>query len=90
MSRGTCDRCGAEESMFWYPYAFGVAPIPSVVDRNIDRAQYFTLCDKCQQEFTEFMHNKNWPFFDAEKLQKMIDDTKPVVFRPEMNPEVKE
>ncbi len=52
---GKCSRCGAEESMFWYPYAFGVAPIPSVTDRYVDRGQYFTLCDSCQHAFTDFM-----------------------------------
>lgn len=52
---GKCSRCGTEESMFWYPYAFGVAPIPSVTDRYVDRGQYFTLCDGCQHAFTDFM-----------------------------------
>ena len=75
MTRSTCSRCGAEESMFWYPYAFGMAPIPSVVDRNIDRAQYFNLCDKCQQEFVDFMHNEKWPNFDPEKLKEMIESS---------------
>lgn len=78
MSKGTCSRCGAEESMFWYPYAFGVAPIPSVVERNIDRAQYFNLCDKCQQEFVDFMHNEKWPSFDTEKVLKELADSKPM------------
>ena len=76
MNKGTCSRCGTEESMFWYPYAFGVAPIPSVVDHNIDRAQYFNLCDKCQQEFTDFMHNEKWPFFDTEKVLKEMANSK--------------
>ena len=75
MNRGTCSRCGAEESMFWYPYAFGMAPIPTIADRTIDRAQYFTLCDKCQQEFTEFMHDKRWPSLDIDpdKLKELLD-----------------
>ena len=75
---GKCSRCGAEESMFWYPYAFGMAPIPSVVDCNIDHAQYFNLCDKCQQEFIEFMRNEKWPNLDPEKLKKMIGDIEPI------------
>ncbi len=83
MSRGTCSRCGAEESIFWYPYGFGVAPIPSIVDRTIDRAQYFTLCDKCQREFTEFMQNTNYPFFDAESLKKMLDEKPMTIPTPE-------
>ena len=75
----TCSRCGVEDSMFWYPYAFGMAPIPSVTaDRCIDRAQYFTLCDKCQQRFTEFMNNRDWPFYDREKLLKMVDESRPM------------
>lgn len=76
MSRGTCSRCGSEESIFWYPYGFAVAPLPSVRDCTVDRAQYFTLCDKCQQEFTEFMHNNKWPSLDLdpEKLKEMIDN----------------
>ena len=52
---GKCSRCGTEESMFWYPYAFGVAPSPSVTDRYVDRGQYFTLCDDCQHAFIDFM-----------------------------------
>ena len=56
MSLGTCTRCGAEESIFWYPYGFAMAPVPTIADRTFDRAQYFTLCDKCQQEFVDFMH----------------------------------
>ena len=75
---GKCSRCGTEESMFWYPYAFGVAPIPSVADHNINRAQYFNLCDRCQQEFTEFMQNTDYPFLSAEKLKELID-RKPVI-----------
>ena len=81
---GKCARCGAEDSMFWSPYAFGVAPIPSVADRNIDRCQYFNLCDKCQQEFTEFMHNKRWPFFDTEKLKELMEKAEPMPFVPEV------
>ena len=88
MTRSTCSRCGAEESMFWYPYAFGMAPIPSVVDRNIDHAQYFNLCDKCQQEFTAFMHNAKELHFedaniDAEKLKKLMDEAPIIIPTPE-------
>ena len=84
MSKGMCSRCGTDESMFWYPYAFGVAPIPYVAaDRNIDRTQYFNLCDKCQQEFTEFMQNTNYPFIDAEKLKKLIENEPIVPYYPE-------
>ena len=50
MSKGTCSRCGTEESIFWYPYGFAVSPLPSVRDCSLDRTQYFTLCDKCQHE----------------------------------------
>lgn len=86
MTGGKCARCGAEDSMFWYPYAFGVAPIPSVTDRCVDRCQYFNLCDKCQQEFVDFMHNKKWPFFDADKIKQMMENTKPVILTdPEVN-----
>ena len=79
MIGGKCSRCGAEDSMFWYPYAFGVAPIPSPTDRCIDRSQYFNLCDKCQHDFVEFMHNKKWPFFDVDKLKEQLDNTKPII-----------
>ena len=59
MTLGTCIRCGAEESMFWYPFAFGVAPIPSsMADRSYDRAQYYSLCDKCYREFIDFMYKE--------------------------------
>lgn len=83
-----CSRCGAEDSMFWYPYAFGVAPIPSVADRNIDRAQYYNLCDKCQQEFVEFMRNaKELNFIDAvidvEKLKELLDKPPIIIPAPE-------
>lgn len=84
MTGGKCARCGADDSMFWYPYAFGVAPIPSVTDPRIDRSQYFMLCDDCQMKFTAFMRNKIYPFFDAEKLNKMMDETKPVIL-PEVD-----
>ena len=60
MTGGKCSRCGAEDSMFWYPYAFGVAPIPSVVDRAIDRCQYFQLCDRCQGQFVTFMRSSHY------------------------------
>ena len=53
----TCSRCGTEISIFWYPYAFGVAPIPSPAERCIDRSQYFMLCDVCQIKFVEFMRH---------------------------------
>ena len=84
MSRDTCGRCGAEESIFWYPYAFGMAPIPSVVDRTIDRAQYFTLCDECQREFVDFMHNakRDAPEdadIDVEKIKELINGTTVIV-----------
>lgn len=86
MTCGKCSRCGADDSMFWYPYAFGVAPIPSGPERLVDRSQYFMLCDKCQQDFVDFMHNKRWPFFDGEKLKEMMDaEPMPIVV-----PEVKE
>ena len=56
MTCGKCDRCGAEDSMFWYPYAFGVAPIPDIAGRiGMDRSQYFNLCDTCQCDFVKFM-----------------------------------
>lgn len=83
-----CSRCGAEDSMFWYPYAFGVAPIPSVADRNIDRAQYFNLCDKCQQEFTEFMHNTKLVIYpeldiDIKKLEELMKEQPVIIPGPE-------
>lgn len=76
MSRGTCSRCGAEESIFWYPYGFAVSPLPSIRDNTIDRTQYFTLCDKCQREFTDFMYNGKWPSMDLdpEKLKEIMDE----------------
>ena len=83
MTGGICARCGANDSMFWYPYAFGVAPIPSVTDPRIDRSQYFMLCDDCRMKFTEFMRNKSYPFFDTEKLKKMMD-SEPMEFVPEV------
>lgn len=81
MSKGTCSRCGAEKSIFWYPYGFAVSPLPSIRDSTIDRAQYFTLCDKCQQEFTDFMHNEKWLSMDLdpEKLKEMMDDKAPII-----------
>ena len=82
MTAGICARCGAKDSMFWYPYAFGVAPIPSVTDSRIDRSQYFMLCDDCQAAFVNFMRNRGWPYFDREKLN---DEMIPVIV-----PEVKE
>ena len=83
---GKCARCGAEDSMFWYPYGFGMATIPSVADHNIDRCQYFMLCDSCQSAFVDFMKMriKN-PYFDIEKLKKLMD-AEPM----QLDPEVKE
>ena len=52
-----CYRCGAEESKFWYPYAFGMTCIPMVTDRAVDRTQYFMLCDICQEAFVRFMRD---------------------------------
>ena len=68
-----CARCGAEDSMFWYPYAFGVAPIPSVTDRCIDRSQYFMLCDSCQSAFVSFMHMK-LHHCQIQYLNKVLND----------------
>ncbi len=69
-----CNRCGAEDSMFWYPYAFGVAPFPDPVSGRIyDNAQRFMLCDRCQEQFVDFMRNKRWPWFDSEKLKEAMD-----------------
>ena len=83
-----CSRCGAEDSMFWYPYAFGVAPIPSVVDRCTDRAQYFNLCDKCQRGFVDFMHNTKLVIYpehdiDTKKLEEMIKGQPVIIPGPE-------
>lgn len=72
MTRGTCARCGAEESIFWYPYAFAVIPVPEPASVRLPDCQRYALCDKCQQDFIEFMRNKRWPFFDAEKLKEMM------------------
>lgn len=59
MTKGICTRCGAEESVFWYPYAFGVAPIPVPAGTMSSRdSQFFILCDKCQTEFIKFMNMK--------------------------------
>lgn len=85
---GECNRCGAKDSMFWYPYAFGVAPVPVAADRHIDRAQYYQLCDKCQQEFVEFMYNAKEMHFedadiDAEKLKKLMDEQPIIIPTPE-------
>lgn len=52
MSLGTCARCGAEESIFWYPYGFATG------STSYDRIQYFCLCDKCQREFVDFMYKE--------------------------------
>lgn len=52
-----CYRCGAEDSKFWYPYAFGMACIPIVANPGVDRTQYFTLCDVCQEAFVRFMRD---------------------------------
>ena len=56
MTAGRCARCGAEDSMFWYPYAFGIAPIPD--GRPLVDCQRYMLCDKCQTEFIRFMNMK--------------------------------
>ena len=88
MTGGKCARCGDEKSMFWYPYAFGMAPIPSVTDRYTDRAQYFNLCDKCQADFVDFMNMKIEikmnPYYDVNNLKKLMDD-KTVPFTPEVD-----
>lgn len=66
MMRGKCDRCGTEKSTFWYPYAFGIAPIPSVTaDCRTDRAQYFMLCDECQTDLIDFMRMKITQYYDG-------------------------
>ena len=84
MRTGRCERCGAEDSMFWYPYAFGVAPIPSVTDRCVDRCQYFQLCDSCQAAFVDFMKMKiDNPYFDTKKLKELMD-SEPMEFVPEV------
>ena len=87
MRTGRCDRCGAEDSMFWYPYAFGMTPMPSVTDRCIDRSQYFQLCDSCQATFVDFMKMKIEikmnPWYDVNNLKKLID--KSVPFTPEVD-----
>ena len=54
MTAGRCARCGAEDSMFWYPYAFGIAPIPD--GRPLVDCQRYMLCDRCQTEFIRFMN----------------------------------
>ena len=56
MTAGRCARCGAEDSMFWYPYAFGIAPIPD--GRPLVDCQRYMLCDRCQTEFIRFMNMK--------------------------------
>jgi hypothetical protein len=52
-----CERCGTEESMFWYPYALAMNLFrdPTTSER-FDTTQRFMLCDKCQTEFIRFMH----------------------------------
>ena len=42
--------------MFWYPYAFGIAPIPD--GRPLVDCQRYMLCDRCQTEFIRFMNMK--------------------------------
>ena len=75
--------------MFWYPYAFGMAPLPMpAAGMSYRDCQFYTLCDDCQQAFIDFMHNKRWPFFDADKLKEMIDEVGPMPFV--QTPEVKE
>ena len=66
--------------MFWYPYAFGIAPTPTPAGTMSYRdSQFYVLCDRCQMEFTDFMHRPG-PWFDAEKLKEMVEDGKPVPF----------
>ena len=55
MTGGKCARCGAEESVFWYPYAFGVAPVPDITSHMIMDCQRYMLCDVCQEQFMRFM-----------------------------------
>jgi len=56
MTGGKCSRCGAEDSMFWYPYAFGVAPLPNIGAMSYKDCQFYVLCDRCQTQFVTFMH----------------------------------
>lgn len=56
MTTGKCDRCGTEESMFWYPYAFGVPAVPTPAGTMTSSdCQCYVLCDKCQADFIDFM-----------------------------------
>lgn len=58
MTRGKCSRCGAEESIFWYPYAFALVPIPDAATRQLPDCQRFMLCDICQQGMINFMRDR--------------------------------
>ena len=70
--------------MFWYPYAFGVAPIPVPSGTMSYRdSQFYVLCDKCQMEFTDFMHRRG-PWFDPKKLAEMMENAEPMPFIPEV------
>ena len=67
---GKCSRCGAEESMFWYPYAFGVAPIPVPAGTMSSRdTQFYILCDKCQMDFIRFMRMNPSGYYTKEESQ---------------------
>ena len=44
--------------------------------------QRYMLCDRCQMEFTDFMH-RSGPWFDTKKLKEMLDNTEPMIFTPE-------
>ena len=62
-----CSRCETEESMFWYPYAFGVAPFPDPVSGKIyDNCQRFMLCDVCQEQFVRFMKAEWRHYYEKE------------------------
>ena len=84
MTGGKCARCGAEDSMFWYPYAFGIAPIPDVRTNLLADCQRYMLCDKCQTDFIDFMRNEKWPWFDPKKLAEMMENAEPMPFIPEV------
>ena len=71
MIGGKCSRCGADDSMFWYPYAFGMIPISSMERPNLDRSEYFMLCDSCQAAFVNFMHMK-LQYCEIENIRKAM------------------
>ena len=85
MMCGKCDRCGTEQSTFWYPYGFAVAPIPNIADRCTDRAQYFTLCDECQTDLINFMRMKITQYYDPAKLKRIMENNDPMPFKPVVN-----